>query len=106
MSHRLDSRLAHIADLACGLHDMECGHDTLDPRLYHALALQLRRALAVLPDGALQPLLMVMPRPVRPVLAEALQAIHFERHGLFLGAGAQACDAKAQALWARLQQGR
>ncbi len=104
MSHRLGSRLGHIADLARDLHAMECGLDALDARLYHALALRLRRALSTVPDAALWPLWASLPVPVRPVLAEALQARHFASHGRWPGEGAAECEARAQGLWIRLQR--
>lgn len=103
MSDRLGSRLGHIAELVCLLHGMESGLDPLDARLYHALALRLRKALSSLPDAALQPVMAELPAHARPVLAEVLLSRQFNQHGRWRGAAAAACEAQAQGLWARLR---
>jgi hypothetical protein len=105
MSDRLSSRLGHIAELVCLLHDMETGRDPLDPLRYHALALRLRKALSDVPDVALNPVFAELPCSARPVLAEALQNRHFAWHCRWGGSVGTSCEAQAHALWARLQRG-
>ena len=105
MTSRLAGRRLYIADLARRQAALENGHVPMNPVGYRVLAKRLRSALAGESARRLRLGFPELPPRLLPVLTEALDARHFDEHGLLYGAVAAEVQAHAQALLARLRPG-
>lgn len=83
---------------------MENGAEPMSPIGYRVLAKRLRAALAGHASDRLRQGFRELPPPLLPVLSEALDARHFDEHGMFPGAMAEAALVHAHALLTRLRQ--
>jgi hypothetical protein len=102
MTSRLAGRRLYIADLARRQAALENGQDPMSPTGYRVLAKRLRSALAGQAGTALRQGFRELPLHLLPTLTEALEARHFEEHGVLYGAQAGDVQAQAQALLRRL----
>jgi len=102
MSDRLQSRRVYIADLAGRLHEMEVGNVAMQPLAYRLLSRRLRQAIDSLPESVARASSSELPAHLVPLVAEMLEACHFDCHGLLRGTRAARCRARAQDLIGRL----
>ena len=100
VSSPLTAKRLFIADLAQRLDLLESGCGKVDATAYRLFARRLHAALAGYPRTQLQSQLSSAPASV----LAALEQRHFEAHGVFTGAGAEAAQAQCDALLWRLTQ--
>jgi hypothetical protein len=104
MTSRLAGRRLYIADLAMRLSALETGQLPMDAVGYRLLARRLRSALAGEWPLLLQHGFPELPLSLLPLLTEALEARHFDEHGVLYGPAAVVAQASAQAVLARLSR--
>ena len=103
MTSRLAGRRLYIADLARRQAALERGETPMNPIAYRVLAKRLRSALAgEVPLRLCQGFRELPPR-LLPLVIEALEARHFDEHGLLYGPSADGVRLQAQALLATLR---
>jgi len=104
MTSRLAGRRLYIADLARRQAALENGQVPMNPVGYRVLAKRLRSALAGECALRLRLGFRELPPRLLPVLTEALEARHFDEHGVLYGTVAAEVQTQTKALLARLRR--
>jgi hypothetical protein len=104
MSSHLQSRRLYIADLTRRQFEMEAGRVTMQPLAYRVVSKCLREALAGLPEPVAHAGFAELPPYLMPLLADVIEARHFDQHRKLLGSGSGTCRDEADSLIERIKR--